>query len=65
MDLSRTDTDRLVKLLAACATLIDEYCKKPHQQDKARMCRFFIKKIKKKDEKSHSNSIRRKRKDNT
>lgn len=47
MNLSKTDTDRLIRLLDACATLIDEHCKKAHQQDKARMCRFFIKKIKK------------------
>jgi hypothetical protein len=46
--ISRTDVANLVRLLRGCADLIDTYCRKPSQQDKARQCRQQIKKLNKK-----------------
>lgn len=46
MDLCKTDTQKLIHLLDKSAELIDKYCKKPCEQDKARQCRNMSKKIK-------------------
>jgi hypothetical protein len=45
MNLSNSDTDHLLRLLASCAKIIDARCGKAWEQDKARQCRLFIKKI--------------------
>jgi hypothetical protein len=45
MNLSKSDTDKLLRLLSTCAKLIDSRCDKAWEQDKARQCRLFIKKI--------------------
>lgn len=47
MNLSKSDTDHLLRLLATCAKIIDSRCDKAWEQDKARQCRLFIKKINK------------------
>lgn len=48
MHFSKSDTDHLLRLLSSCAKLIDSRCDKAWEQDKARQCRFFIKKINRK-----------------
>lgn len=55
MTLSNSDTDHLLRLLASCAKIIDASCDKAWEQDKARQCRLFIKKINRKKayEESH------------
>lgn len=53
MDLCKTDIQNLIRLLESCAELIDRYCKKPAEQDKARQCRKMSKKLKKKIENEH------------
>lgn len=40
----------LIRLLESCAGLIDKYCPKPCEQDKARQCRKMSKKLKNKIE---------------
>ena len=52
MTLSNSDTDHLLRLLASCAKIIDASCGKAWEQDKARQCRLFIKKINRKKTKS-------------
>lgn len=53
MNLSNSDTDRLLRLLTSCAKIIDTRCGKAWEQDKARQCRLFIKKIHKKQNSTH------------
>ena len=48
MDLCKTDIQNIIRLLDKSADLIDKYCKKPCEQDKARLCRKMSKKLKKK-----------------
>lgn len=43
-----TDIHSLIRLLDKSAELIDKYCKKPCELDKARQCRNLSKKLKKK-----------------
>lgn len=50
MELCKTDIQDLIRLLDKSAELIDKYCKKPCEQDKARQCRKMSKKLKKKIE---------------
>jgi hypothetical protein len=45
MNLSNSDTGNLLRLLSSCAKIIDARCGKAWEQDKARQCRLFIKKI--------------------
>lgn len=48
MNLCKTDIKSLIRLLESCAGLIDKYCPKPCEQDKARQCRKMSKKLSKK-----------------
>ena len=48
MELCKTDIQNLIRLLDSCAGLIDKYCQKPCEQDKARQLRKVSKKLKKK-----------------
>lgn len=48
MEVCKTDIQNLIRLLDKSAELIDKYCKKPCEQDKARQCRKTSKKLKKK-----------------
>lgn len=48
IQLSNTDTHHLIRLLESCSGLIDKFCQKPCEQDKARQCRKMIKKLKNK-----------------
>ena len=48
MDICATDIQTLIRLLDKSAELIDKYCKKPCERDKARQCRKMSKKLKKK-----------------
>lgn len=50
MYLCKSDIQSLVRLLERSAELIDKYCSKPCEQDKARQCRKMSKKLKKKIE---------------
>lgn len=45
MNLCKTDVQTLIRLLDKSAELIDKYCKKPCEQDKARQCRKMSKKL--------------------
>ena len=47
MEVCQTDIKNLIRLLDKSAELIDKYCKKPCEQDKARQCRRMIKKLSK------------------
>ena len=47
MELCKTDIQNLIRLLDKSAELIDKYCKKPCEQDKARQCRKMSKKLQK------------------
>lgn len=49
MNISKTDTVILIKLLLKGALLIDKYSKKPSEGDVARRMRLFAKKLIKKD----------------
>lgn len=46
MELCKTDIQTLIRLLDKSAELIDKYCKKPCELDKARLCRNMSKKLK-------------------
>ena len=48
MNLCKTDIQNIIRLLDKSADLIDKYCKKPCEQDKARLCRKMSKKLNKK-----------------
>ena len=48
MNLCKTDIENIIRLLNKSAELIDKYCKKPHELDKARQLRNMNKKLKKK-----------------
>ena len=48
MEVCKSDIQNLIRLLGKSAELIDKYCKKPCELDKARQCRNFSKKLKKK-----------------
>lgn len=48
MNLCKTDIQNIIRLLDKSAELIDKYCQKPHELDKARRMRLMIKKLKKK-----------------
>ncbi|WP_158712708.1 hypothetical protein [Parabacteroides pacaensis] len=48
MEICKTDMQNLIRLLEKSAELIDEYCKKPCELDKARQCRKMSKKLKNK-----------------
>lgn len=47
MELCKTDIQSIVRLLEKGSELIDKYCQKPHELDKARRMRLMIKKLKK------------------
>lgn len=46
MELCKTDIQNLIRLLEKSAELIDKYCQKPCEQDKARLCKKMSKKFK-------------------
>lgn len=46
MELCKTDIQTLIRLLDKSAEMIDKYCKKPCELDKARLCRKMSKKLK-------------------
>lgn len=48
MELCKTDIQNLIRLLDKSAELIDKYCLKPCELDKARQCRKMSKKLRKK-----------------
>lgn len=48
MELCKTDIQNIIRLLDKSAELIDKYCIKPCEQDKARLCRKLSKKLKNK-----------------
>lgn len=48
MELCKTDIQNLIRLLDKSAELIDKYCMKPCEQDKARLLRKMSKKLKQK-----------------
>lgn len=54
MELCKTDIQNLIRLLEKSAELIDKYCQKPCEQDKARQCRKMSKKLKR----NNSNQVR-------
>lgn len=47
MELCKTDIQNTIRLLDKSAELIDKYCQKPCEQDKARQCRNMSKKLQK------------------
>lgn len=47
MELCKTDIENIIRLLDKSAELIDKYCQKPCEQDKARQCRKMSKKLQK------------------
>ena len=49
MNLCTTDIQNLIRLLDKSAELIDKYCQKPCEADKARLLRKMCKKLKKKN----------------
>lgn len=55
MDLCKTDIQNIISLLEKSAELIDKYCKKPCELDKARLCRKLSNKLKKKIENENHN----------
>lgn len=48
MEVCKTDVQTIIRLLDKSAELIDKYCKKPCECDKARQCRKISKKLKNK-----------------
>ncbi len=48
MEVCKTDVQTIIRLLDKSAELIDKYCKKPCEADKARQARNISKKLKKK-----------------
>lgn len=48
MEISKTDVQNLIRILNKSAELIDQYCKKPCELDKARQLRRISKKLIKK-----------------
>ena len=48
MGLCKTDIQNIIRLLEKGSELIDKYCQKPHELDKARRMRLMIKKLKNK-----------------
>lgn len=54
MNLCKTDMENIIRLLDKSAELIDKYCQKPCEQDKARQCRKMSKKLKNKIEKNEN-----------
>ena len=48
MEVCKTDVQTIIRLLDKSAELIDKYCKKPCEVDKARQARNISKKLKKK-----------------
>jgi hypothetical protein len=58
--ISRTEVTHIVNLLKACSVLVDNYCNRPSEQDKARQCRQQIKKLIKKLDYDNNNSGRSK-----
>lgn len=53
MELCKTDLQNLIRLLDKNAELIDKYCKRPCELDKARQCRKMSKKLKKNDDRQN------------
>lgn len=51
MKLCKTDINTLISLLESGAELIDTYCKKPWEQNKARLMRNMSKKLRRKFDK--------------
>lgn len=47
MDVCKSDIENIIRLLEKSADLINKYCPKPCEQDKARQCRKLINKLKK------------------
>lgn len=45
MELCKTDIQNIIRLLDKSAELIDKYCKKSCEKDKARLCRKLSKKL--------------------
>lgn len=56
MDLCKTDIQNIISLLEKSAELIDKYCKKPCELDKARQCRKMSKKLKNKLDSNENNN---------
>ena len=50
MEICKTDVQTIIRLLDTSAELIDKYCKKPCEFDKARQLRNMSKKLKKSNE---------------
>ncbi len=50
MEICKTDVQTIIRLLDKSAELIDKYCKKPCEFDKARQLRNMSKKLKKSNE---------------
>jgi hypothetical protein len=48
MEISRTDLNRIVRILSACALIVDKYSRIAREQDKARQARQLTKKLNKK-----------------
>lgn len=48
MDVCKSDIENIIRLLDNSVELIDKYCRKPCEQDKARQCRKMSKKLSKK-----------------
>ena len=48
MEVCKTDVQTIIRLLDKSAELIDKYCKKPCEFDKARQAKKLSKKLKKK-----------------
>ncbi len=48
MEVCKTDVQTVIRLLDKSAELINEYCKKPCELDKARQAKKLSKKLKKK-----------------
>lgn len=56
MEICKTDIQNLTRLLDKSAELIDRYCVKPCEQDKARQCRKMSKKLKNKMKSNENNN---------
>lgn len=56
IELCKTDTDRLVRLLKEAACIIEGACRQTKQQDKARQLRQMAKKIERKKNKNNRNA---------
>lgn len=50
MEVCKSDIQAIERLLYQSATIIERYCVKPCELDKARLCRKMIKKLKRKKE---------------